>query len=269
MENDKVLPFTRFIAAIVVAILVTAFIVLYLLPDRTAELFAWEIKPGLSAMFFGASYLGGAWVLGQAARGTHWHRVHAVFPVVTVFTTALLIATFLHWNRFIHGNLAFVLWTAIYIVSPLLIPALWFQNRREDSNDSEASDVEISPTFRLFVRIVGMASFITIFAAYLQPGILIRVWPWMLTPLTARVLCSWLSVIGVASWVLSFDPHWSAWRAILEGIFLASGLILLAMIMNSHELIRGILNWFTILLLVAMASILIFYSRLEILRRGR
>lgn len=263
MKNDSIFPVTRWISAIVVLALVITFIVLFLMPDRTGELFAWAIKPQLSSMFFGAAYLGGAWILLQTAIGKFWHRVHAVFPAVIVFTSTLLVTTILHWDRFSHGNLGFVLWVFLYIVSPPLIFALWIYNRRTDTNAPEASDVVVPAQTRLIARIIGIGVLIFVIASFLSPALLISVWPWDLSPLTARVICGWLSVIGVSTWALSSDSRWTAWRHIFEALSLAALLILIACILKTSELTPGIFNWFTGVLLIAIIGLSSLYLKFE------
>lgn len=262
-KNDAILPLTRLIAAVVVPFLVIAFGILFFLPDRTGELFAWAIKPHMSSMYFGAAYLGGAWTLSQAALGKHWHRVSAVFPAVTVFASAMLAATILHWDRFSLGTLGFITWLILYIVAPFLIPAIWIYNRRTDSNEPEASDAVVSSTARRITRLIGTLVLLGITIGFFYPTLFINIWPWTLTPLTARVLCGWLSVIGTGAWMLSLDPRWTAWRAILEGIFIAYSLIFVASFMNPADFITGIFNWYTILMGMMLLAIFVFYVRME------
>ncbi len=263
MKNDAILPLTRAIAGVVVLFLVTAFGILFFLPDQTGTLFAWAIKPHMSSMFFGSAYVGGAWILAQAAIGKHWHRVQAVFPAVTVFTTAMLIATLLHWDRFSLGTAPFIAWLILYIVSPFLIPALWMYNRRTDSQAPEESDVLVSTTARQTTRFIGTLVLLCVTIGFFYPTLFINIWPWTLTPLTARVLCGWLSVIGTSSVMLSLEPRWTGWRAILEGIFLAYSLIFVAAFMNPADFTTSILNWYTVLMGMMLLSILIFYIRME------
>ena len=187
MKNDVILPLTRAIAGVVVLFLVTAFGILFFLPDQTGTLFAWSIKPHMSSMFFGSAYLGGAWILAQAAFGKNWHRVQAVFPAVTVFTIAMLIATLLHWERFSLGTIPFIAWLILYIVSPFLIPALWMYNRRTDTYQPETSDVVVSITARLVTRFIGTLVLLCVTIGFFYPTLFINIWPWTLTPLTARV----------------------------------------------------------------------------------
>ena len=266
-KNDSILPLTRAITAVVVLFLVAAFGILFFLPDRSGELFAWAIKPHMSSMFIGSAYLGGAWILAQTAIGPRWHRVQAVFPAVTVFTTAMLIATLLHWDRFSLGTIPFMAWLILYIVSPFLIPALWIYNRRTDSHEPEASDVIVSVTARLITRFIGTLVLLCVTIGFLYPTLLIPIWPWTLTPLTARVLCGWLSVIGTGAVMISLDPRWTAWRAILESVFLAYSLIFVAAFMNPADFTVSIFNWYMVLMGIMLLSILIFYVRMEIQRR--
>jgi hypothetical protein len=267
MKNDNMFPITRMITSIVVLFLVIAFGILFFLPDRTGELFAWSIKPHMSSMFFGAAYLGGAWILGQAAIGSRWHRVQAVFPAVTVFTTAMLIATLLHWDRFSHGTLGFAAWLILYIISPFLISALWLYNKRTDSNEPEASDAIVSATARLITRIIGVVVLLFVLACFLFPALLIPFWPWTLTLLTARVLCGWLSVIGTGAWMISSDSRWTAWRAMLEGVFIAYSLIFVAAAMNPADFNTSTFNWGTALMTGLAIAIFIFYWKMESQRR--
>ena len=267
MKNDTILPLTRAIAAVVVLFLVAAFGILFFLPDRTGELFAWAIKPHMSSMYFGAAYLGGAWILAQAAIGPRWHRVQAVFPAVTVFTIVMLIATLLHWERFSLGTIPFVAWLILYIISPFLIPALWMYNKRTDTNEPEASDVIVSAAARLITRFIGTLVLFLVTICFLYPAFLIPIWPWILTPLTARVLCGWLSVIGTGAWMISLDPRWTAWRAMLEGIFIAYSLIFVAAFMNPDDFTAGIFNWYTVLMGIMLLAIFVFYLRMESQRR--
>ncbi|MBK9781767.1 MAG: hypothetical protein IPP55_17235 [Anaerolineales bacterium] len=267
MKNDAVLPITRAIAGVVVLFLVTAFVILFFLPDRTGSLFAWAIKPHMSSMYFGAAYLGGAWILAKTAIGKRWHRVQAVFPAVTVFTIAMLIATLLHWERFSLGTIPFIAWLILYIVSPFLIPALWVYNRRTDSYEPEESDVTVPDSARRVTRLIGTLVLILVTSGFLFPSLIIPIWPWELTPLTARVLCGWLSVIGTGAVMISLDPRWTGWRAILEGIFIAYCLIFLAAFMNPADFKTGIFNWYTMLMAAMLIEIFVFYGIMESRRR--
>lgn len=267
MKNDMTYPFTRLVGAVVTVVLILAFAILFFLPDQTGKLFAWAIKPHMSALYIGAAYLGGAWLQVNIAFGKRWHRVQAGFPAVTVFTTLMLIATLLHWERFSLGTLAFKLWLILYIFSPFLISALWIYNKRTDSGNPEESDVVVPATARLSTRLFGTVVLVFVATGFLYPEFFIRIWPWTLTPLTARVIAGWLSVIGVGAWMLASDSRWTAWRVFLESIFIGHGLVLAGAVMNPTDFKTSIINWFTTLVAIMLITILGFYLSMESQRR--
>ena len=60
---------------------------------------------------------------------------------------------------------------------------------------------------------------------FLFPSSAIDVWPWALTPLTARTVAAFVALPGVAWLVIAKDGRWSAAKAVVET--LAIGLVLL------------------------------------------
>jgi hypothetical protein len=58
-HDDRILPETRWLAAVIIPFLVAAFIILYFWPYDTDKLFAWTIKPAMTPMMLAAAYLGG------------------------------------------------------------------------------------------------------------------------------------------------------------------------------------------------------------------
>jgi len=104
--RDRVLRSTRIVAGAIVPFLLLAFAVLYPFPDRTSHLFAWAIKPSMSAMALGSVYLGGAYFFVRVGYGRRWHEVAGGFVPVATFATMLGLATVLHWDRFRHGSVA-------------------------------------------------------------------------------------------------------------------------------------------------------------------
>ena len=120
-RDDRVLPVTRGLAAVIVPFLVLAFAVLYPWPTDTDRLFAWTIKPTMTPMVLGAVYLGGAYFFVRATRATQWHTIKAGFPPVATFAGLMGVATLLHWGKFNHHHVAFWIWVALYFTTPFLV----------------------------------------------------------------------------------------------------------------------------------------------------
>jgi hypothetical protein len=133
VRDDRVLPVTRAVAFAIVPFLVVAFAVLYPYPPDTGRLFAWAIRPAMSAMVLGSAYLGGAYFFVRAGRAAAWHTVKGGFVPVGVFASLMGIATVLHWGLFSHRHVAFWLWAFLYFTTPVLIFAVWIANRRYGS----------------------------------------------------------------------------------------------------------------------------------------
>ena len=89
-RDDRILPFTRVVAAVVIVILVFAWIVLYLLPAETDHRFAWTIQPTMTAMVMGAGYGSAIYFFVRLLTERRWHRVTLGFFPITVFTWMML-----------------------------------------------------------------------------------------------------------------------------------------------------------------------------------
>jgi len=224
-QDDRVLPFTRVVAAVAIGILVLAFLVLFVFPGDTASRFVWTVHPSMTAMVMGAGYGSALYFFARVLTGRRWHRVALGFIPTTVFAWMMLGTTFLHWRDFRHGSPAFLLWFWVCLVTPILAPLVWLVNRRHDPRMLEPDDRLFDPTIRR-VMLVGGAVLVAIAAwMYLSPSTAIAVWPWGLRPLTARTIAAFVALPGVAWLAIAADGRWSASRILLDTI--AIGLVLL------------------------------------------
>ncbi len=267
MKNDNILLVTRLVEIFIAFFSSLAFVILFFFPDSTDKLFAWPVKPHMSSLYIGAGYVGGVWLHLPAALGKRWHRVNAGFPAIAVFTMFMLAATLLHWERFSLGAAIFNFWLVFYIIAPFLVPALWIYNRCTDPGLPEESDVVVSATARLITRLAGTVVLVFVAMGFFSPEFFMRIWPWTLTPLTARVIAGWLSVIGVGALTLGADSRWTSWRVFLGSTFFGHGLVLVAAVMNPADFKTSIFNWFTFAIAIMLSAILIFYFRMEGRRR--
>lgn len=227
-KDDSVLPVTRWVAALIVPILVLAFLILYGLPERTAAYFAWTITPTMTPMMMGAGYLAGAYFFTRVFLASRWHHVALGFPAVTAFVWFMGIVTILHYDRFNHDHPAFIAWLILYAVTPFLIPALWWFNRQTDSGLPDAVDAQIPLSIRRLMAVIGVVNLGNAFLMLIWPTAFIPIWPWVLTPLTARVVAGWFALPGVVALGVALDSRWSAARLTLQSQVLGIFLILTA-----------------------------------------
>lgn len=225
LRDDRILPFTRVLAAVVTAILVTAWVVLYLWPEQTDRRFAWTVEPTMTPMLMGAGYGSAALFWARVMAGRRWHTVGLGFLATTVFTWMLLVATLLHWDKFHHGTGVFYLWLWVYIVTPVVVPAVWAWNRRRDPGVPDVDDPRFPAPVVTALYVSGLAMLAIAVWLFVFPSSAIDVWPWSLTPLTARTVAAFVALPGVSWLVIARDGRWSATKAVVET--LAIGLVLL------------------------------------------
>jgi hypothetical protein len=260
--DDEVLGPTRLLAAVIVPFLVVAFVLLYLFPAETDDHFAWTIEPTMTAMVLGAVYLGGAWFFVSVIRARAWHTVRAGFPAVAVFAGLLGVATILHWDRFHPSHVSFVTWATLYFTTPFLVVAAFVWNdrlrwRATGGGTGRAvhdATARLPPAPTLAIGAVGAALTVTGLLMFLFPDGAIDVWPWTLTPLTARVMGSCFT-LGLAGVVLALDARLDAVRLTLEVAAIMFVLIAVAGVRAGDEIDTGEpLAW---LLGIALALILV------------
>lgn len=227
VADDRVLPYTRVLSLCIVPFLVAGFVILYLFPQHTSRLWAWPLRPTMTAMVLASAYLGGAYFFVRAALERRWHVLSPGMLSVTTFATLLGVATVLHWDKFTHDNPAFWIWTALYFTAPFLVLGAWLANRRYDDH---ASDDLISQPVRRTVTAIGVLALLQGAAMFISPSTFLELWPWTITPLSCRALaaacCLGAAGIGVA--------RWSTLRRMLEVELVMVGLILLAAL-RAHD----------------------------------
>lgn len=268
-RTDRIFPETRWLSAIIIPFLLAAFGVLYLLPEHTGELFAWNIQPRMTAMMLGEAYLAGAYFFIRAVLSPRWHWVAVGFLPVTTFATLMGITTILHWDRFNHASFAFWTWVVLYFTTPFLVPAAWWRNRKTDPGTPEAGDVPVPASVRSIIGILGVVTVLIGLLFFLLPNFMIEAWPWSLTLLTARVMGTMFALAGAGSICIALDARWSAVRIAFQSQMIALVLVALAIVFSWGNFRQANpLTWVfvagTIFLLVASP---LFYLWMERNRR--
>ena len=262
-RQDRVLSSTRTVAVIIIPFLVLAFSVLVPWPSDTRQLFAWQIRPSMSAMVLGSVYLGGAYFFVRAARATRWHTVAGGFLPVATFASLMGITTILHWNRFLHGNVAFWLWVALYFTTPFVVLAVFLRNQREYSTSTDEEPKLTSAAARAIVVAGGLSGLMATYL-YLFPYRAIDIWPWHLTALTARMLGA-IFTLGLAGLGAARERRWSAARILVQVAGVMLFLILVAGVRAHREFDpANVLTWLFAAGFAATAlAMLVLYARME------
>ncbi len=164
-------------------------------PANSATRFAWDIKPVVTAAILGAFYASVAPVFVLAALARRWEMVRVIVWPAIVFTSLELLATWLHWPKFLHGQPGFAVWYASYLLPPPIFLVLYFRQQRKAV---EGAGIEPMSTplrsvlfgFGALLAAEGLYSFV-------NPAHLIEYQAFAITPLTARAAAGWLTALGL------------------------------------------------------------------------
>jgi hypothetical protein len=270
-QDGRILPATHWASLVVFAILVPALVILWGLPGRTADAWAWTIRPNLTPIFLGAGYGAGAYFFGRTFLARRFHPSSAGIFGAAFFAALMLIATLIHYDRFNHGDaplvgsLVFYGWVAVYIISPFAVFALWWFNRRTDSGEPVPGDAVVPLAARRIAAGVAACALVAAVVLYLLPQTAIDLWPWKLTPLTSRVLGSFTAQVGVGALLLSLDSRWSAWRLIVQTFFVATALLLIGAVRAWGDFDTANVMTYLYLggLIAGDVALLVLYRRME------
>ncbi|NUR98447.1 MAG: hypothetical protein HOV67_24725 [Kribbellaceae bacterium] len=262
IRDDHVLRYTRVLSLCIVPFLVAGFVILYFFPQHTAHLWAWPLRPSMTAMVLASAYLGGSYFFVRAALERRWHVLSPGLLSVTAFAALLGVATVLHWNKFSHGNPAFWIWTALYFAAPFLVLAAWLANRRYAE---PAADDLLPPAARAVVTAIGVLAVLQGAAMYLSPSTFLPLWPWTLTPLTCRTLAA-VSCLGGAGLGFWRGGRWSTLRRMLEVELVMVGGILIAALRAHRQFDASKpLAW---PLLIGFSALFLLSFVVRVVRRG-
>lgn len=205
---------TRLLLVAFICLTLVATNQLFVLATRTATLFSWTIQPPMSAAFLGASYAAGCVLSVLALRTRSWRDARTPLITVLVFAVLTLVATLLHLDRFHFGAPGLVarsaawIWLGVYLVVPIaLLVVVVRQARALSASPRDTATRTALP--RWLLGLLGLQAVVlglTAVGLFLAPSVTARWWPWMLTPLTARMIAAWLAALAVAA-LLSLRKH--------------------------------------------------------------
>ena len=178
-----------------------------------------------------------------------WENIRAMILPTALFSTIQLAATFLHWDKFSVGTVPFYVWFASYLLPPPIFVAAYLWHQRNSSSQNTAlNDPDPIPSWlnRLLIVIGSVLTLIAVLT-FIFPNWLIPIFPWQLTPLTARSLSGWLIAVGTI--MLSMSRENDRTRARLATPMFI--LILPALLMQMSRFADQV-NWSSLVLWIGL-----------------
>lgn len=207
-------------------------------PANTETNFAWHIQSVVMAAVLGGFYITSAPLFLLPLFAKRWEMIRVVILPAALFSTLQLVATFLHWDKFSVGSLPFYVWFASYLLPPPIFVGVYVWHQRKSAGHSSDSNDSLPVWLHRLLRVCGGGLAVGAVLVFLFPNLLIPIFPWQLTPLTARSLSAWLVAVGTL--MLSISREDSRARSRLAAPMLI--LILPAILMQLSRFASEV-NW--------------------------
>ena len=184
----------------------------FILSEDTDRFFAWTIAPPLTAAFLGGNYWAAFFLAYATTRERAWANARLTYAVSVVFITLTMVATLLHLDKFNFDNVNGWLWTIVYVAVPpylLAVIALQLRTRGDDPPRRDPIERWLFP----LVVVQCAVALVVGSALFLFPSTAHELWPWELTPLTARTVGAWVLALAAGLGATLFERDWRRIRA--------------------------------------------------------
>jgi hypothetical protein len=241
-----------------------AVVALFVLATATDRFFAWTIAPPLTAALMGAGYAAGLLLVVLSLRDPVWANSRLAVLTILAFTLLTLAATVLHIDKF-HlqpefdalpwlARAAAWFWLTVYVLIPLTMVVCLVRQERTPGRDPVAAH----PVPRLLRAALAVEAAVLLGVGatlWVAPSTATSLWPWPLTPLTARVVAAWLIAFGVAAAIAAVVGDLARLRtsAVAYAVF---GLLSLVALVRFSDTVdwSGVPGWVLLAMTVAIAG---------------
>ena len=166
-------------------------------PANAGERFAWNVQPAVMAAVLGAYYISAALVTLLPVFARRWEMIRVMILPTILFTATELLATLLHWSEFSLGSAGFTIWFLSYLLPPPILLGfyLWHERRAQQSANALPSE-PLQPEVRQALLHWGSLTALLSIIIFILPQAFIRIAPWQMDALSARVFAGFVLVAG-------------------------------------------------------------------------
>ncbi len=234
---------------------------LFVLAGYTDRYFAWTIQPPLTAAFLGAFYWCSLAIIYFGGAGGVWARARPGMPAVVLFTTLTLVTTLLHLDRFhLDSPDSFTLfvtwaWIVVYVTVPPALVVLWVRQLRVPGGDPPLT-ASLPRWYRSVVGIQIAVALALGTVLFVTPQAAAQLWPWTLTPLTARAVSAWLLALALLLAFALWENDWDRFRPTAVSCTVLGVLQLLALARYPGEVDQGgTQSWIYLLIVLSILAV--------------
>jgi hypothetical protein len=237
-----------------------AIVTIFLDPGNTATNFAWPIKPNVMAATLGAFYAASAIIFILPLFARTWQQVRAMIIPTAIFAATMLLATFLHWDKFSVGTRPFAVWFASYLLPPPIFAALYWWHQQRSAPVGAAIAAPLPSWARTFLRANGAIVAGVALVLFAMPTLLQQTGPWSFTPLTVRTLCGWLLGTSLMQVWMSWEGDWQRIRLATSMLIVLPATLLFQLLRFSSEV-----QWSNLVLWALLVDVLLVAGVLLVL----
>jgi hypothetical protein len=233
-KDDRLIPLTRIAFGFLALLSIISGPLLYLYPSGTAQYWAWEIQPEMSAVWLGAGYTFAAMALLTLLFMGRFQKLLVILLSAWPFSCVMLFATLIHIDRFFVDRITFWGWFLIYLIVPFAFPAAWLLNKKY-AVPQQGDELQFPKNSVSIAAVVSLGTFLLAAVLIFNPTLAASFWPWNLTPLMSRVIGGWILSWSAAAFCLVFERRYLAYREFIPEAGLWLVLILIGGLRYSEQ----------------------------------
>jgi len=207
-------------------------------PADTQTNFAWPIQSVVMAAVLGGFYITSAPLFFLPLLAKRWEMIRTMILPTALFSTMQLVATIIHWDKFSVGSIPFYVWFASYLLPPPIFISGYLWHQRRTASRFGSSEDPLPVWLNRLLIICGGLLTIGAILVFIFPALLIPIFPWQLTPLTARSFSAWLIAVGTLMLSMSRENDRTRSRLATPMLILILPALLLQMVRFANEV-----NW--------------------------
>ena len=198
-------PELRALLAAFAGLALIAGFLLFPLAEETDRFFSWTIQPPLTAAFLGAAYWAAFVLIAWSATRATWEEAVPALVPVTAIAVLLLTATLIHLDKFDLDSLFGWFWLVVYCTVPLALAYLIWRQLQVPREPGGPGATPIPELLRAALGIQAIVMGVIGIVLWVSPSSADTIWPWVLTPLTARAVGSFLIGFAAAAAFAALD----------------------------------------------------------------
>lgn len=197
-EGRELTSAMRWLLVIFAGLALMAGVLLFVLSEETDRWFSWTIAPPLTAAFLGASYWAACVLFSWSASQRRFELARAALPPALVIAVLLLVATLVHLDKFHLEDVFGWFWLTAYVIVPPALALLVVDQLRRPNGQTGAGP-PLPRALRAILAGQGAVVVVVGAALFVAPTAADSLWPWTLTPLTARAIGAFVLGFGIAA----------------------------------------------------------------------